>query len=283
MNKFLLTTACLSLLSPTIIASEKQQGMILDNGFPSFQSTLVKQQATMRQQMKAFRGTPDLIYKNGFEASIVIASTSFEEIDATPFAGIKYTDTGDQNVAHDLINNSGQPPVDTLGGTELGINAIYEPYDVQGVFPGLTDGDFVGVTGFSGVVTAYTDGTQGYQFSDADGNMIAEFETVDLTTHTNNTVSIDYFVQAEGYEGNGSANTGDHDSMRIFVRDLTNSTEIDIFNTIGTPINSLGVEGVWITGSVTVPDNIMMQLVIRIQTNGSGEAMYIDNVVIKGE
>ena len=214
--------------------------------------------------------------------TVVISSTSFEEevIEAGVNDG-QYTDTGDATVAHDLINNAGETPVDQFGGTEMEVNARYTPYDEPG--SGLTDGDFVGVTNFTGTVGAFTDGVQGYQFQDADGNMIVEFEELDLTGFQNVSVSIDYFIQATGYEYADGANSSANDVIRIFVRDITGSTEIDILNTFGSDINDLGIEGAWLNGSVNVPDEATIQLVIEFRSNSGSEAMFIDNIVVQGE
>lgn len=213
---------------------------------------------------------------------VTVAGTSFEDEVIT--AGVndaQYMDTGDANVAHDLINNALQTPVDQFGGPELEANARYEPYDTPS--SGLTDGDFVGVTAFTGTVGAFTDGDQGYQFQDADGNMIVDFEVIDLTGHINNNVSLDYFIQETGYEGDGTANDSGNDRIRIYVKDLTNGTEIDILNTTGSDINDLGIEGVWINGSIALPSNISMQLVAELRSNSGSEALFLDNIVIEGE
>ncbi|MDC8004882.1 choice-of-anchor I family protein [Aureisphaera galaxeae] len=203
-----------------------------------------------------------------------IASTSFEE---PTVPGGQYTDTGDASVAHDLVNNAGEPEVDfTSTGGEIGFNATYVPYDIPG--SGLTDGDFVGVTDFTGDVVAYTDGNNGYQMSDADGNMIVEFDVVDFNGFSNNVVFVDYFINATGWEGDGTANDSSNDRIRIYVRDLTNGTEIDILNTEGNDIDDLGIEDAWQNGSASVPDNVMVQLVVELRSNSGGEAIYLDNV-----
>ena len=71
----------------------------------------------------------------------------------------------------------------TSTGGEMGFDARYVPYDIPS--NGLTDGDFVGVTEFTGDVTAYTDGTQGYGIGDADGNYILEFDQLDSIYYSN--------------------------------------------------------------------------------------------------
>jgi len=213
---------------------------------------------------------------------VTVASTSFEE--EVIEAGVndaQYVDTGDANVAHDLVNNPLQTPVDQSGGTELGIDARYVPYDEPGT--GLTDGDFVGVTSFTGTVGDFTDGLQGYQFQDADGNMIAEFDVVDLTNSVSNSVSIDYFIQETGWEGDGTVNDSSNDRIKIYVKDLTNGVDIDILNTEGSDIDDLVIEDVWTTGTLALPDNIMMQLVVELRSNSGSEAVFIDNIIIEGE
>ncbi|MAY22949.1 MAG: hypothetical protein CMC74_09230 [Flavobacteriaceae bacterium] len=206
-----------------------------------------------------------------------VAYTSFEE----PVVAGQYTDTGDAGVAHDLINNAGESEVDfTSAGTEMGFDARYEPYDTPDV--GLTDGDFVGATDFTGDVGAYTDGVQGYQMSDTDGNMILEFDVVDFSGFTSNSVSLDYFINATGYEGDGTLNESGSDRMRIYVKDLTNSTEIDLLNTEGSDINDLAIEGTWNTATAVIPDGINAQLVVEVRTNAGSEALYLDNIVFNG-
>ncbi|MFK5983152.1 MAG: T9SS type A sorting domain-containing protein [Flavobacteriaceae bacterium] len=209
----------------------------------------------------------------------IIGFTSFEEPGTTP--GVQYTDTGDPAVAHDLINNVGEPEVDfTSTGTELGFNARYTPYDAA--TNGLTDGDWVGVTDFTGDVTAFTDGTKGYGIGDVDGNYILEFDTVDLTGYSGVTLGIDYYINVTGYEGDGTLNEEGSDRMRIYVKDLTNGTEIDVLNTEGSDINDLLIEGTWQNGSVNLPSNITAQLVVEVRTNSGSEVLYLDHIVIDG-
>ncbi|NND64120.1 MAG: hypothetical protein HKN48_13090, partial [Flavobacteriaceae bacterium] len=180
-----------------------------------------------------------------------IASTSFEE---PAVFTVQYIDLLDPNMAHGLADNADEPFVNwTTTGGEMGFSARYEPYDTPDV--GLTDGDFVGVTDFAATVTAYTDGLQGYQISDADGNFILEFDTVDLTGTSAPGMSIDYFIAETGYEGDGTVNESSSDRLRIYVKDLTNATEIDILDTTGSDINDLGIEGTWINGLASLLPN----------------------------
>lgn len=224
-----------------------------------------------------------LISVASFAQIVTVAGTSFEEEPiVTDVNDGQYMDTGDASVAHDLVNNPLQTPVDQSGGVELSIDARYVPYDTPG--EGLTDGDFVGVTTFTPTGSdPYPDGVQGYQFSDADGNMIAEFGVVDLSNYVTNSVSLDYFIAETGWEGDGTENNSGNDRIRIFVRDLSNAVDIDILNTEGSDINDLGIEGAWTTASVNIPDGISAQLVIEFRCNAGSEALFIDNVKIEGE
>ncbi|MFT5237179.1 MAG: hypothetical protein ACI9M9_000771 [Flavobacteriaceae bacterium] len=203
-----------------------------------------------------------------------LAYTSFEE--AAVFS-IDYTDTGDATIAHDLINNTGEPLVDyTFVNQEMGFNARYEPYNNPG--DGLTDGDLVGVTDSpptSG--TPFPEGQQGYEISDVDGNFILEFDPVIAISPT---ISVDYYISETGYEGDGTSNTSGSDRLRIFIKDLGDNTEYDLLNTTGNDINDLGIEGSWNTVSLSIENspNINVQLIIEARTNSGSEAFFFDNI-----
>lgn len=220
-----------------------------------------------------------------------VAGTSFEEPEAV--AG-KYTDTGNPAVAHALVNNSGQPLVNFVAtGTELGFQASYAPYDTPDV--GLTDGDFVGVTSFTPSPTLeFTNGAQGYQMNDLDGNMILKFDQVDLTGVSAPTVSLDFLLSINenplngNYEGDGTVNESGSDRLRIYVLDITNNTEIDLFNSTGTDLDDLvpmsggEYQLVWQTATAALQTNTIVQLVIEGRTNASAENFWFDNIVFDG-
>ena len=91
--------------------------------------------------------------------------TSFEEptgLDAM------YIDTGDPTMTHALINNPAQPLVNYVyAGGELGFSATFIPTRTgSSGAAGMTDGDEVGVTTETSLVTSYPDGSQGYKFED---------------------------------------------------------------------------------------------------------------------
>lgn len=109
-----------------------------------------------------------------FLVMLLISVISFAQYESTSFLepeaiGGDYTDSGDAIMAHDLIDNTGEPFVKFPStGEEPEFTAAYAPYDTPGV--GLTDGDSVKVTSFA------QDGVQGYKINDVDGNFILEFD-----------------------------------------------------------------------------------------------------------
>lgn len=221
-----------------------------------------------------------------------VAGTSFEEPEALPG---KYTDTGNPNVAHALVNNATEPLVNYVSaGGELGFSASYVPYDTPDV--GLTDGDFVGVTSFTPSPTVvYTDGDKGYQMNDLDGNMIVAFDQVNLTGVSNPSVSLDFLLSintdnpANGnYEGDGTLNESGSDRLRIYIKDFTNNTEIDLFNSTGSdlddfvPLSGGEYQLQWQTATADLLPNTTVQLVLEGRTNASAENFWFDNIVFDG-
>ncbi|MCZ4317531.1 T9SS type A sorting domain-containing protein [Aequorivita viscosa] len=222
-----------------------------------------------------------------------VAGTSFEEPET--FSG-KYTDTGDPNIAHDLINNASEPLVDfTSVGGEMGFNATYVPYDTPNV--GLTDGDDVGVTDKKPSSSVpFTAGTKGYRLSDIDGNYILEFDQVDLTGISSPGLSVDFLLSINSsnpsngnYEGDGTTNQSGSDRLRIYVRDITNSTEIDLFNSTGSDLDDLvpfdsgtgEYQLEWQNVLMGLPSSVV-QLVIEGRNNAGGESFWLDNIMFVG-
>ncbi len=190
----------------------------------------------------------------------LIAGTSFEE----GISAQQYMDTGDASVDHDLVNNAGQSDVDFVStGGEMGFDAYYR--NTRGDV-GLTDGDFVGVTNFTGTVGAFTDGVQGYEMSDADGTMGMSFDTVNFVGSWN--VSLDLYVQTTGYESD--------DSIRIWITGDGGVT--DLMNTAGSDINDLGIEGAWMNLSFDLSLYTNATLHVELESNSGSESIYLDNV-----
>lgn len=223
-----------------------------------------------------------------------IAGTSFEEPEAR--SG-KYYDTGDPNVAHDLLNNAGEPLVNHVStGGELGFIARYVPYDEPDV--GLTNGVYTGVTKKKPSTSVpFTHGANGYRMNDLDGNLILEFDVVNLEGINNPSVSIDFLLSINSdptkgnYEGDGSKNMPGHDRLRIYVKDLTNSTEIDILDSTGTDLDEFvpfdPTTGTylleWQNGSVDLVQGSQVQLVIEGRNNAGAESFWFDNIIFTGE
>lgn len=220
-----------------------------------------------------------------------VAGTSFEEPEA--ISG-KYFDTEDPNVAHALLNNADQPILNYVSvGGELGFLSFYVPYDTPDV--GLTDGDFVGVSSFTpSADVLFTDGENGFQMNDLDGNMIVEFDQVNLTGVSNPTVSLDFLLSINdnpvngNYEGDGTVNESSSDRLRIYIKDITNNTEIDLFNSTGSdlddfvPMSGGEYQLQWQTATATLLPNTTVQLVLEGRTNASAENFWFDNIVFDG-
>lgn len=205
-------------------------------------------------------------------SSQVIAFTSFENA----FVGDRYTDTGDPSVDHDLINNAGQSDVDFLAdGVEIGYDSQY--FNTRNDV-GLTDGDFVGATNFTGTVGAFTDGVQGFELQDADGLMRTSFDTVSSPLGAPGArvdfewnLMMNFFVQETGWESD--------DRIRIWVD--ADGTEIDILNTAGMDIDDLGIEDSWIMATVNLTGFVDVTLHVELDSNSGSESLYLDEIVFK--
>ena len=156
-----------------------------------------------------------------------IANTSFEEPEVL-YPDSEYVDVGDPGENHALQNNNEQPIVnyESIGG-ELGFQSYY--YNTRNG-AGLTDGDYIGLTNNLDDVGTYSDGSQGFVISDADGYMVTTLDTLDITGYNSVLVTLDYFLVETGWENN--------DVLRIWLV-LDGTIELDLINTEGTDIDSL--------------------------------------------
>ena len=210
-----------------------------------------------------------LIFLTIFTSQLIfaqtIAYTSFEE--PTNVGGL-YTDTGDPAVDHPLVNNPGEPDVNyTSTGGEIGFSSYY--YNTRNDV-GLTDGDYVGVTNYTGTVGSYPDGSNGFEFSDTDGKMTVTFDAVSLTGASSPQISVQYFVQSTGYESD--------DVIRIWVV-VDGGTELDLLNTTGSDIDDLNIEGAWKTLTQDLTGYTTATLKVEMDCNSGSEALYIDNIM----
>ncbi|HIB01674.1 MAG TPA: hypothetical protein EYO31_07375 [Phycisphaerales bacterium] len=189
--------------------------------------------------------------------------TSFEE----PLIGAKYFDLGNPLLDHQLVNNIGEADVEYVAtGAEMGFTAWY--FNTRASV-GLTDGDYVGVTNYTGNgVGAYPDGVNGYQMSDTDGKMQVVFDAATATGSWN--VSIDLFVQATGWE---------LDDVIIVEIVVDGGAVLSLLNTTGQDIDALGIEGAWFNLIQDLTGFTTATLRVSLDSNAATEAVFMDNVV----
>lgn len=198
------------------------------------------------------------------QTTITLGYSSFEE----PALGTQYTDTGSALVDHALSNNTGESAVNyTSTGGELGFASAYVNSRSS---TGLTDGDDVGVTNLA---SSYSDGTQGFQLSDTDGQLTVSMDAVDLSGVTSPEVSIDYFVGSTSWETD--------DVIRIWVL-ADGSTEIDLLNTTGQDVDNLGIENSWTTLTQDLTGYNTAVLYFSLDSNSGLETVHIDNIIFTG-
>ena len=192
-----------------------------------------------------------------------IINTSFEE----PLTGAQYLDTGDAAVDHQLVNNDGQAMVEWAStGAEMGFTAWY--FNTRNSV-GLTDGDYVGVTDYTGGgVGSYPHGFQGYQMSDCDGMMQVVFDTVFSSGGWN--LSLDIFVASTGWESD--------DAIVVDVI-VDGGAVLTILDSTGQDIDDMGIEGVWFTLLQDLSGYSEATLRVSLDSNSGFEAIFMDNVV----
>ena len=154
-----------------------------------------------------------------------------------------------------LVNNADQAAVNGEG--------FYATMTYTGG-SGLSDGDFVGVSNFTGAVGEYTEGTQGYQISDSDGIFNLYLDGVAGAT----SVSLDYFVNSTSYE--------ELDYISISAGGVSGLNTFWEAGGGGADIDDLGIEGEWRT--ITWTNLTSSEVVITVEFNSAAEAIYIDNV-----
>ncbi|WP_106746580.1 ExeM/NucH family extracellular endonuclease [Yoonia maritima] len=173
----------------------------------------------------------------------------------------------------DLVNN-GQATVDSTAASDglLGFDLSW--VNTRGG-SGISDGDYIGVTDYTGDVSQFPEGAQGYEMQDADGLLRLTFDTVDLSARADSTVvkiSLDAFVNDTGWEAD--------DLVSIYVE--TNLGTVMLLDTAGADIDDLNIEGIWQSLSVTLGADVTeATLVVELDSNSSAENLYIDNVAIQ--
>ena len=194
-----------------------------------------------------------------FIASGAVAEVYYQGFEDTSWLGGQYVDTGDSAVDHWLVNNAGEAAVNGDG-----FNAWYGSTGSGG----LTDGDYVGVTDYTGAgVGSYYEGSQGYQISDTDGIFELHFDGYEGFADT---VSIAVFIASTGYE------SADNFSIH-WGSDPVNGTLYDISEP-GLEGNS----GSWMLLEFDVSALGEGHLHVRVETNSGSEAIFLDSVTITG-
>ena len=195
-----------------------------------------------------------------------IAFTSFEEPDTS---SNQYVDTGDAATDHAMQNNDNQPLINyqSIGG-ELGFQSFY--YNTRGGV-GLTDGDYVGVTNSTNDIGSYSDGSQGFEISDADGYMVTMLDTIDISAYNSVLVTLDYYLLETGWESK--------DILRIWLL-LDGTIELDLLNTEGTDIDNLAIEGSWSSLTQKVIGYQKLNVKFGLDCNAETETLYLDNIRI---
>ncbi|MCX2745765.1 DUF5689 domain-containing protein [Mangrovivirga sp. M17] len=203
------------------------------------------------------------IYVSGTEENpvTILAYNSFEE----GTTGWKYFDTGDSSLDHDLVNNDGEPSIEMEGtGNEMAFDAYY--YNTLNL-TGLTEGEYSGVTSYTGTVGSYVDGSKGYQLSSVKGLVTLTFAEVALTGHTNYAVSLSYFID-------NSLVTNEY--LKISV--ITNDGTIVLFDST-TDAYDLDT---WTEASASLDGKTSAQLVIEFQEASDSKTVYFDDIKITG-
>ncbi len=136
---------------------------------------------------------------------------------------------------------------------------------------GISDGDWIGVQNYTGTVGEFSDGTQGYELSDADGLLRMNFDEINLTGVGEVTLSLDAFIQSTGWETN--------DVINIYVE--TDQGTVALLDTTGQDIDDLNIEGAWTTLTTTLDASVnSAQLFVELDSNSSAEALYVDNIIM---
>ncbi|MCP4974006.1 MAG: hypothetical protein GY914_10115, partial [Prochlorococcus sp.] len=152
----------------------------------------------------------------------------------------------------------------TVAGSDSGYSVNY----LGGTGVGLTDGDYFGVTDYSGTVGSFTDGSQGFQMSDTDGTVQWMSASVADADHA----SIDLFI----------ANTGWESTDHVTVSWVGTTTTV-LFDADGDDIDGTytSMEGVWTTLSSDVDGTGYM--LVEFTSNSGAEAIYLDNMIVKSD
>lgn len=214
------------------------------------------------------------------EGQQTIAYQSFEDEVAV---ASDFVDPLDGTTDHDVVNVAGSPIVDsTSSSASAGSLGFDLTLVATRASSGLNDDEIVGVQSDASDVGSFTDGTQGYRFSDGDARLVLTFDSVDVAEYQNVVVSVDYFIRDTTWEAAEDGPFFDEMSI-VVVTDV--STDI-IQDTDGADIDDIdpSIEGQWISGSVAIPDDAATAtLIISVESDSRQKTMYFDNVLFIGD
>jgi len=190
-----------------------------------------------------------------------IAGTSFEE-----------PGTAAQTTTNTSFGSATGLSFTSVGG-ELGFSTSWNDTRSTGSggpVDGGESGDFLGVTDFTGDVGSFTDGSQGYQWNDPDGEMVLTLDAVDTTGFTDVELTFDLFVADTGYESNDT-----------FGVEVNGSSEFALGET---ELESATYAGVWepVTIDLSAFDGQSITIAFTGDTNSGSENFYIDDVAVTG-
>lgn len=226
-----------------------------------------------RLRLAALIGASILSLPTFAKAQTVIASQSFEFESASSERYIHtdhgaLPDGGDDGLGPD-VNSSATGSIDS---GYWGFSAALNDTRSTPADGGLSErGERVGVTDFTGHVSSFTDGVQGYQFTDTDDLFSLTFDTVDASGFDDITFSIDYFMRdggSTGYESN--------DLFQIFI----NGVAVLDSTALPGPIENDFTIDSWVSFSYVIPSPTDVDVELRWDSNADEEALYIDNLKI---
>ncbi len=199
------------------------------------------------------------------------ARCSFEDCLWTPYS--RYLDSGDPDQDHQLTNNPFDPVTEcsdprvewTPTGDEIGFTAWYTSTGGEGLTD--ADGDYFGVTEYTGYFDAYPDGQRGYQMCDTDGIVELRFDTVTNSDTGYWDVALDLHAVDTEWENS--------DSIRVSVM-VDDKLEFEIFDASGDEIEA--VAGDWIPLQFELTSFTTARLSIWLESSVDGECLYIDDI-----
>jgi len=179
----------------------------------------------------------DMLYSQGFEDD--------------SWLGGKYFDVSGETGGHYLTNNVGEAAVTGPG------------FGVWMTNDGLADGDYVGVTNYTGNTGGMYEGNNAYQMSDTDGMMQLIFNDYDLNTEVN--ISLAIFIATTGYE--------DADSLNVW---FGSDTLLQLGGGSDGGVALEDASGIWILIEATGTGSLS----IAFESNSASEAVFIDAISI---